>query len=557
MEIDFEELFEEKILRRGYVYYIEDLVHKVTKNGENYKSLVDGTKTYQVEIEMDNDGNIKHMHCDCPYATENNCKHMAALLYYLKNDGKLDNNQNLKSKENYASIINKISETEIKEFLLEKLNENIELQNEFRSYFLQYFGKISKSEYERRISQSINQAIGRKGFIEYDETYKLSKPMYDYIQEAYNLINQKEYGISFWIVSLILKKLPDIPIDDSDGTISYIVSECVELIEELLETCEDVNVVNEIFNWIIKSLKDDDSYYYSSELEELLDKYFTEDRYISERLKIIDDKINKFKQESNYHSEYETEINLKTKINLLYQLGKNDEALKVIKDNIYYDSIRKMLIDIEVNAQNMDEVERLLNGGLENALKRDYFGIVVQYIDELLTFYSKLNQKEKYKILVEEALFKYTKADFNYYKKLKELYTQNQWENIRNDIISKLENIVNDCYNDNLKKIYIEEKYYDKLYNSVIKMPMFEAIVKYEKYLKQDFEEQLLEKYKNIVNENAKFAGKNNYQYVTKILKHMKTLKNGDQIVKNIVEEYKIKYFNRRLMLEELNKVYK
>ena len=35
----------------------------------------------------------------------------------------------------------------------------------------------------------------------------------------------------------------------------------------------------------------------------------------------------------------------------------------------------------------------------------------------------------------------------------------------------------------------------------------------------------------------------------------MKTLKNGKALVGKMIEEYKIKYANRRLMIEELNKI--
>lgn len=35
----------------------------------------------------------------------------------------------------------------------------------------------------------------------------------------------------------------------------------------------------------------------------------------------------------------------------------------------------------------------------------------------------------------------------------------------------------------------------------------------------------------------------------------MKMLKNGEELVKKMVEEYKIKYANRRLLLGELNKI--
>ena len=50
-------------------------------------------------------------------------------------------------------------------------------------------------------------------------------------------------------------------------------------------------------------------------------------------------------------------------------------------------------------------------------------------------------------------------------------------------------------------------------------------------------------------------TGKNNYQQVRKILVHMKTLKNGEKLVDKKVKEYQVKYANRRLMLEELEKI--
>ena len=85
--------------------------------------------------------------------------------------------------------------------------------------------------------------------------------------------------------------------------------------------------------------------------------------------------------------------------------------------------------------------------------------------------------------------------------------------------------------------------------------PLFEIIVRYEKYLKNDFEKQLLEEYKKIVDKKSRFTGKRNYEDVRKILQHMKTLKKGQKLVEKIVEEYKIRYANRKLMIEELNKL--
>ena len=126
---------------------------------------------------------------------------------------------------------------------------------------------------------------------------------------------------------------------------------------------------------------------------------------------------------------------------------------------------------------------------------------------------------------------------------------------MRDNIIKILESDGDGYHRDDLRKIYIEEQYYEKLYYSVMSTPLFEIVFKYEKYLKKDFEKQLLEGYQKIVNEKATFTGKKNYEDVRRILQHMKTLKNGEKLVEKMVEEYKIKYANRRLMLEELNKI--
>lgn len=555
MKINFEKLFDEKILKRGYNYYLEDAVHDVTRNGNHYEGLVYGTEIYEVQIEIDDNGNVEDMDCDCPYAEENNCKHMVALLYYLENDGEIESKKAIRNTDNYDKILDKISENEIKEFVLEKIYENFDFQNEFRSHFVQYFEKTPKKVYEKRIAQSIYQAIGRKGFIEYNETYKFSNAMYDYIQEANNLIKHNEYQAPFWIASLILEELPDLPIDDSDGTTSYVESECVEVIEKILEKCKNDSVINEIFNWIIESIKNDTLGDYSDGIEKVLDEYFIEDKFVNERLKIINEKIQELEQQENYYSEYKLEELIKTKIALLYQLDMDKEAIKTIKENIYYVPIRRMLIEIERENGNIDNVEKLLKEGMKIALKRGHYGTVTYYIEELLSIYKEQNQKEKYKNLLEETLFKYSRGSFKYYKKLKELYTEEQWKNMRDGIIKILESDGEGYHRDDLRQIYIEEQYYEKLYHSVMSTPLFEIVVKYEKYFKKDFEKQLLEEYQKIVNEKATFTGKRNYEDVRKILQHMKTLKNGEKLVEKMVEEYKIKYANRRLMLEELNKI--
>lgn len=555
MSIDFKNLFQEKILKRGYNYYLDDSVHDVTKNGEIYEGLVYGTEIYEVKAKVDIKGNVEKMYCDCPYACDNNCKHMAALLYYIENDGYIENKKELRNVDNYDKIVENITEGEIKEFVLEKLYNDRNFQNEFRSHFVQYFEKTPKKVYERRISQSIYQAIGREGYVEYDETDKFSDLMNDYLQEARNLIKHKEYQAPFWIASLILEELTNLPIDDSDGTTSYVESECIEVIEEILEKCKNKIIISEIFNWIKNSLENDTLGDYTDGIEQILDEYFTEDDFINERLKIIDEKLNKLKIKKDFYSTYKIENLIKNKIVLLKQICNEEDIQKTIKENLYYVPIRKMLIEDEKEKGNMNKVEQLLKDGINIAMKEKHYGTVMYFLEQLLELYEKKKQNEKYEKLLRDVLFKYDRASFKYYKKLKDFYSKEKWQQEKDKIIKEFEKDGEGYHRDDLWQIYIEEEYYDKLYKSVMTTPLFDIIIRYEKYLKKDYEEKLLREYEKIVDESAKHTGKNNYQNVKKILEHMKTLKNGEKLVDNKVKEYRIKYANRRLMIEELEKI--
>ena len=556
MDIDFENLFEKKILKRGYDYYLEDAVQDVTRDGNHYEALVYGTDIYEVEIDINNEGEIENMECECPYAIGDNCKHMAAVLYYIINDEIIENKNIPKIKNSYENIINNIQESEIKEFVLQKLYEDKGFQNEFRSFFAQYFEKVPKNVYKRRIEQSIYHAIGRKGFIEYDETDMFSNLMDDYIQEAQNLIKHNEYQTPFWIASIILEQLPNLPIDDSDGATCYVERLCVEVIEDILQNCKDKNIIEEIFNWILNSIKNNTLEGYSDELENILDKYYDDERYIKDRLKIIEKRIDNLNEdEDSYYYDYKIEDLIKTKVNLLQKIGEEEKALEIIKENIEYTEIRKMLIDIEYKNGNLDKVEELLKDGIKKAVKENYHGTVTDFVDQLLELYISQKEFEKYKSLLKDALFKYSISKYKYYKKLKELYLEEEWKKERDSIIQELEKGKGYQYIDDLRKIYIEEQYFDKLYKSVIICPTYELMITYEEYLKKHYENEILQVYEKIVDEQSRYAIKKNYQYIRKILEHIKTLKNGKEFVRNKIEEYKTKYANRPLMMEELNKI--
>lgn len=85
MLTNWKDEFAPHILARGKKYFEEGRVGRIQRDRKTYIAPVEGTERYEVEISFDGD-HIEEMLCNCPYAEEDNCKHMAAVLFALERD---------------------------------------------------------------------------------------------------------------------------------------------------------------------------------------------------------------------------------------------------------------------------------------------------------------------------------------------------------------------------------------------------------------------------------------------------------------------------------------
>ena len=114
---DFEGLFEEKILERGWRYFEEDRVDDPIIADGVVRAKVHGTASYAVEVDPER----MILFCSCPYFdTYGNCKHLAALLYHLADDPEVDSLDETirilerKSKRELVTLLQRIMRAEPK-----------------------------------------------------------------------------------------------------------------------------------------------------------------------------------------------------------------------------------------------------------------------------------------------------------------------------------------------------------------------------------------------------------------------------------------------------------
>ncbi|MDR1014775.1 MAG: SWIM zinc finger family protein [Coriobacteriales bacterium] len=79
----FERIFSRRILDRGWAYFEDGHVKLLRQDGARWTAKVAGSTYYNVEVEVDGD-EVDAASCDCPYDREAFCKHVAAVLYAIR-----------------------------------------------------------------------------------------------------------------------------------------------------------------------------------------------------------------------------------------------------------------------------------------------------------------------------------------------------------------------------------------------------------------------------------------------------------------------------------------
>ena len=236
MNIVFEDEFESVILMRGFSIYAKGNVTNIKKDGDIITAVVYGSSKYSVHVKIVNN-QFLHGGCSCPYSEGRyNCKHSAALLYYLSNENTLET---ITTESDLSTIVNEIPINLLKEFLINEVSANPKLYDKFRVEFIEYFNPLTKEEYRIKIYDSIKNCEGKYGYIDYENAWEYTHNMYEFTNEAEKLTQKGNYNLAFDVVSVILESIPDTEIDDSNGSTSEVANDCIKVIYDILNNTSE------------------------------------------------------------------------------------------------------------------------------------------------------------------------------------------------------------------------------------------------------------------------------------------------------------------------------
>ena len=576
--MNWQKLFASHILERGYDYYCDGAVENIEIGRDDLRADVVGTEDYEVEISL-NDGKVTDMYCSCPYAAGgNNCKHMAAVLYEWTADimdenepedtdnEDMDDDADAESmdlfepavtvcdyKKKSAAVEKLVTSAErdiVQAFLVSVLAEDKKLLLRFRNMVNKCATNEDVEDYFEQIDEIADRYLGRDHFINYYQAYDFMLELEEIIdKDVRRMIDNGSHISAFHVMNHIFVLLGNVDMDDSGGETSMLAEQIYQLWLELL-TKVNAQDKRKMFIWFTTHMDGSVIDYLEEYIEQIIMEEFKEPEYEQDKLSFMEEMIEKAeKKDSGWSRDYAVGKWTVTYLKTLEEKNAPEDQLEEICKKYWNNSgVRRYYIDRYFEKKEYDRVLQVLDESIE--LDKAYRGQVLEYNQKKKEIYRLQGNKSAYIEQLWKLVLEQSAGDLDIYKELKAQYSEKEWLIKREELFKKLP------ANAHIDRLYKEEKLYDRLLAYVLKSSGLYAVQSYENVLKKEYPKQILSKYQGEVNKMASCTGnRKHYADLVALLRRMKRIKGGSEIVETIVEEWKIKYRNRPAMMDELSKL--
>ncbi len=552
---NFEKLISKKILDRGYDYYNEGNIIETYNQGKNeYIFQVQGSEVYEVEVKIGNNGEIIYSYCDCPYDFDPICKHQVAAYFELVEILNSKKNSERATKKvvkhpGIKEVLNNLSKEELVNIIVDITHKDIALKNKIIFKYSKGDDTQEIEKCKKLIDSIVRKYTGREGFITYRKTSGFVSEMEELLEKVKDT---DKVLLALDIVFLVLDESIEAfqYADDSGGDIGSLVTETIELIEEIVIYSDDldINLREKIFNKLLMQI---DSKVFDGWESYLIDMlricaHFADVEVFRKKLRMKIEYLVNNKTSDDY-MKYSTERMLRILFDMIEEYGTKEEAEQFIKDNLIFTFFREHLINKYIKENNYHKViELALEGEKQD---KQYPGLISQWKKIRYIAYKELLLKEEQEKLAKELLFA---GDFDYYNELKELVTGDKdvfYTSLKQELKKDKGWHGRSMY----LKLIEEENDLNEIMEFVRENPI--KIEDYAEMLVDKFRDEVIEIYKNSIKSTASFSSNRKaYQGVCQMLKRYKKIA-GKKNQEDIINELSALYKRRPAFVDELSKI--
>ncbi len=561
---NFENVIDPEILERGWQYYQSGHVRNLAKEGDDlWTARVRGTVNYEVVIEQVADGEME-CECTCPYEWGPYCKHVAAVLYAIKEQpaerietkARPAKAPKQKAKDRLRSILEGMS----REALVGILVEQFEKDEAFANRVLtQYTEEIPhKSVYARRVRESLKAGRGEYGFIDYWGASAAVADIHEILDEADSLIASGQANKTVPMLQAIIEGL--VPAlqeaDDSNGEIGGAIEEAFERLErtaEALPASEKLDLLNYCLSEAFQEKYA--GWDWKWDWLKVAGKLIGAQQERTEVFQALDRMAKQRPMEGGFLGDYDKEVAANIKLTVIEREDGQQKALEFMLQHQSMEGIRQRLVQHYINQGKLAEAKKVCEEALWQLEVRAPRHLHRHVYEQLLLEIAQREGDSGEVIRLTKALF-LSSGDFHHYDLLKQSVPPAEWPLVVQELIQNLTKTRDDWvfgpyY---LPEIYAREGMWDKLLE-MVKQEKISLLERYRKPLEERYPTEVCAFYEQAIYRNmVTSSSRKVYQQVCQYISRMKKLGQPEQ-ADQIIRELQAKYPKRRALMEELEKI--
>ncbi len=545
---EFKKLAEPAIWKRGKSYFEDGAVGRLEDDGNgHWEAIVSGNDDYEVSVDIQF-GHVQKWSCDCPYDGDI-CKHVVAVALAIQDKKKtipVNVEESASKPKTFEQLVAAVSNEELRNFVKQYADSDKNFKRAFQVNFAEKNPAGGKAQYAKLIAQSLHSAMGRYGFIDYYHAREAFDTVFNLLDKANELQNQKNFAETWLIASAVVEQVSEVTgsIDDSDGVIGESFEGAFNLISELTDNAEvPMPLKEQMFDWHKAEYPKDKYQNYGDDtiLDSMVELAEVANR-TGEIFPILDAAIKRTT------SEYELISLLQQKARLLKSLDRMQEYTELVTSNLQHPEFRKIKLAELLEHKHYTEAEKLIKEGIRISEAQKHGGTTQQWKEQLLEIYRKTNQHEKYLVLLRELFYSQNRQ---YYPLLKKTIGHEKWPEELAMIISNLKKSHWDW--NFLFELYAAELMLADLLQLIGQHAEFRLIKTYESLLLPEFPAEILKLYDQVCQSYAAQANaRGDYHELASMLKHVQKLEGGKPLVTRLLTTFREVYKRRPAMMDEL-----
>lgn len=243
---DWQEEFAPLILMRGKKYFEEGNVRRIQRSGNVYIAQVAGTEDYEVEISMDED-DIEEMLCTCPYARDNNCKHMAAVLFALESEDVCVQElppakqptivPHIPMELPWLEAIDNLPEDVIRKELLKQADRDGRLKERLAVLYLGKLPEYQLQNWRASLQESAGEYTDRRGRINDEDTPEFLNDLGNFMNAKLPLLFEVGAVMDvFHLIWIVMETALEWELDDYYEELSSLFEDCEDALRKVWKT---------------------------------------------------------------------------------------------------------------------------------------------------------------------------------------------------------------------------------------------------------------------------------------------------------------------------------